>query len=65
MVDDAPTIEAYRAAFAATTGYPPPPGPFPLFRADITDLSIVRSEGDHLDIRWWREGEGAGQVQRS
>ena len=65
VVDDQPTIEAYREAFAAATGYPSPPGPFPLFRADITDLSMVRSEGDHLDIRWWREGEGAGQVQRS
>jgi len=62
VVDDAPTIDAYRAAFEKTTGYPPPPAPFPLFRGDITDLSIVRSIDDHPDIRWWREGEGVGSV---
>jgi len=64
-VEDDATMAQYRAAFEAATGYPPPPGPFPLFRAEITDLSIVRTEGDHLDIRWWREGEGVGSVQRT
>ena len=65
VVDDEPTFVRYRTAFEAVTGYPPPPVPFPLFKADITDLSIVRTAGDQLDIRWWREGEGAGQVLRS
>jgi hypothetical protein len=65
VVDDEPTVGRYRTAFEAVTGYPPPPGPFPLFRADITDMSMVRTAGDQLDIRWWREGEGVGSVQRS
>ncbi len=64
MVDDEPTIAEFRVAFEARTGYPPPPGPFPLFRADILDLSIVQSAGDRLDIQWWREGEGVGHVER-
>jgi hypothetical protein len=64
MVDDEPTIAEFRLAFEASTGYPPPPGPFPLFRADILDLSIVQSAGDRLDIQWWREGEGVGHVER-
>lgn len=63
-VDDEPTIERYRDAFAARTGYRPPPGPFHLFRAEIIDLSTVHPAGDHLDIRWWREGAGAGRLDR-
>jgi hypothetical protein len=63
-VDDEPTIERYRDAFAARTGYRPPPGPFHLFRAGIIDLSTVHPAGDHLDIRWWREGAGAGRLER-
>jgi len=63
-VSDEAAIGAFRAAFEMTTGYPPPPGPFPLFRAEIVDMSMVRSDGDRLDIRWWREGEGVGHVER-
>ena len=55
------TFTAMRAAFAAHTGSPTPPGPFPLFRADVVELSMVRPAGDHLDIDSWREG---GQVKR-
>jgi Pyridoxamine 5'-phosphate oxidase len=62
-VDDDPTIESFCAAFVDITGEPPPDGPFPLFYADVLDMSIVRSDGDHLDIRWWREGEGVGHTQ--
>jgi Pyridoxamine 5'-phosphate oxidase len=65
VVDDDESIGRYRAAFEAATGYPPPPGPFPLFRADIIDMSMVRTAGDQLDIRWWHEGEGVGSVQRT
>lgn len=63
-VQDEPTIKGYRKAFAAQAGYPPPPGPFHLFRADLTDLSTVRVAGDHLDIDWWREGIGVGRLER-
>ena len=61
---DEPTIKRYRQAFAAESGYPPPPGPFHLFRADVTELSTVRVAGDHLDIDWWREGAGVGRIER-
>lgn len=63
-VDDEPTIERFHDAFATRTGYRPPPGRFHLFRADIADLSTVHPAGDHLDIRWWREGAGAGRLER-
>jgi hypothetical protein len=60
-IDDEATFAAVRDAFAAHTGYPPPPGPFELFRADILELSMVQPAGDHLNIDSWREG---GQVKR-
>jgi hypothetical protein len=63
-VDDAPTIERYQKAFSAVSGYPPQPGPFHLFRADVTDISTVRLAGDHLDLDWWREGVGVGRIER-
>jgi len=63
-IDDPSVMVDFCDAFEATTGYPPPPGPFPLFRADILDISIVRSAGDHLDIRWWRADEGVGHIER-
>ena len=48
----------------AATGYPPPPGPFPLFKADVREVSTVRPAGDHLDIESWREGRGVRKVER-
>ena len=60
-VDDDATFSAMREAFAAQNGAPPPPGPFHLFRADVTEISVLRPAGDHLDIDVWREG---GQVER-
>jgi hypothetical protein len=58
---DDETFTAMRAAFAAETGAPPPPGPFHLFRGDVVELSMVQPAGDHLNIDSWREG---GQVKR-
>ena len=63
-IHDEATIANYRSAFALSAGYPPPAGPFPLFRADILDLSTIRSDGTRLEIEWWREGEGVGRVER-
>ncbi|MFI5225957.1 MAG: pyridoxamine 5'-phosphate oxidase family protein [Candidatus Limnocylindrales bacterium] len=62
-VDDEATVDNFCAAFAEVTDDPPPDGPFPLFRAEVLDMSIVRSDGDRLDIRWWREGEGVGHAE--
>jgi hypothetical protein len=63
-VADAPTIKRYQKAFAAESGYPPQPGPFHLFRADVSEISTVRLAGDQLDLDWWREGVGVGRIER-
>lgn len=53
-----------RAKFTAGAGEPPPPGPMHLFRADVSEISILRPAGDHLDIRWWTESGGEHQLDR-
>ncbi len=64
LADDTETLGRFREAFEAHTGYPPPPGPFPLFRADIYELSMLRPAGDHLNIDWWRVGGKVVRVER-
>jgi hypothetical protein len=63
-VDTQETMERFRQAFERHTGYPPPDGPIGLFLADVRDVSMMRPAGDHLDIEWWREGEGVKGVER-
>jgi hypothetical protein len=63
-VTDAADHARFVEAFTAATGSPPPPGPFELFRADVREISLLRPAGDHLDIRWWREGVGERQLDR-
>jgi hypothetical protein len=63
VVDEA-EFARFGEAFAAATGYPPPPGPFPLFKADVREVSTVKPAGDHLDIESWREGRGLRKVER-
>jgi hypothetical protein len=43
-----------------------PPGPSHLFRADVTELSVVRlaEAGDSLVVESWHEGRGVSRVQR-
>jgi general stress protein 26 len=43
-----------------------PPGPFDLFRADVSELTVIRvgAPADHLVIETWREGEGVRRVER-
>jgi hypothetical protein len=64
LADDAETLARFREAFEAHNGYPPPPEPFPLFRADVSEVSIVQPAGDHLNIEWWREGGEVVRVER-
>lgn len=59
-VDDEPT----RAAFAATLAQPPPSSEFALFRAELTDASLARVDGDHMVIDSWRDGAAPRQVRR-
>jgi hypothetical protein len=61
---DEATFGAFRDAFAAATGYPPPDGPFNLFRGDVDEVSILRPAGDHLDIDFWRAHDGLHHVDR-
>jgi hypothetical protein len=58
------TKTAFLAAFAEHTGVTPPT-PFVLFRVDVTELSFLRPEDDHLVIDWWRAGSGVHRVERS
>jgi hypothetical protein len=63
-VDDEAMLARYRDVFAAATGYPPPDGPFELFRADVTEISMLKPAGDHLDIEFWSERGGLKHVDR-
>ena len=50
------------AGFAEDT----PPGPFHLFRLDLTEVVLVRlgEPADHLVIESWHEGRGLRRVER-
>ena len=56
VVEDEKELSAFREAFAAATGYGPPPGPMHLFRVDVTEMSFLQPATDHLVIESWREG---------
>ena len=60
---DADSRRAFVAAVRDESG-DGPPEPFHAFRVDVDLASILLPAGDHLDIRWWREGEGESQVDR-
>lgn len=55
ILDEA-AVERLRARLTEA-GTPPPPGPMDLFRADLTDVSLVRVDGNELVIDSWRDGE--------
>lgn len=61
FVDDESTKHAFLAAAGGG-----PPGPFDLFRLEITDVSTVRlaPAGDHLVLHAWRPGEAARTIAR-
>lgn len=63
-VDDEATFSQFRTAFAEHAGYPPPEGPFQLFRADVQEMSLIKPGGDHLDIDFWRAGQPPTRVER-
>jgi general stress protein 26 len=63
LVTDDETFEAFKAAFTERHGGAPE-GKFPLFRLDVTSVSMLKPAGDHLDIRWWNERDGERQVDR-
>lgn len=63
-VEGAKAVAAFRHEFEAATGSAPPPGPFHLFRADVTEMSLLGAAGDHLNIDVWREGARARRIER-
>jgi Pyridoxamine 5'-phosphate oxidase len=64
LVEDEATMDAFRRAFEAHNGYAVPPGPFSLFRADVSELSTIQPGGDHLNIDYWRAGQPPRRIQR-
>ena len=64
LVQDTETFARYRQTFTEDKGEALPPEPFPLFRAEVSEISWLRPAGDHLDIRWWREGGQVVSVER-
>jgi hypothetical protein len=61
---DEAAFAAFRDAFAAQTGYPPPEGPFKLFRANVREILMLRPAGDHLTLDYWIDGQGLKHVDR-
>jgi hypothetical protein len=55
-----------KAAVASAEGGEAPPGPYHLFRVDVTEVVLVRvgDPADHLVIELWREGEGLRRTTR-
>ena len=42
-----------------------PPGPYHLFRCDITELVVTRVAGDRLLIESWHQGRGVERRERT
>jgi hypothetical protein len=61
---DPDAVDRFRDEFDRRTGAPPPPGPFDLWRLDLTEVSMLRPEADHLVIEIWRPGRPVRQVER-
>jgi hypothetical protein len=53
-------------AVARINGDAAPPEPSHLFRADVTEVSVLRlaRSGNHLVVETWREGRGVTRVER-
>lgn len=62
------TDEAEQATFLGwfeeANGYAPPP-PFHLYRAEVTEVVLVRPAEDHLVITTWHEGRGIQRIERA
>jgi hypothetical protein len=60
------TDPARKKAVQQASGGGEPPGPYHLFRVDVTEVVLTRvgDPPDHLVIEVWREGEGLRSMQR-
>src|SRR4051812_36828056 len=58
------TDEAEKQAWAGARPDGVPPGPFHLFRLDITEVVATWVADDQLHVESWREGRGVARVAR-
>jgi hypothetical protein len=63
-VADPDTVGRYVAAFERATGAPPPPGPFDLWRVDVTEVAMIAPGDDHLVVETWRPGRPRQRIER-
>lgn len=56
--------DAFVAAFEARTGYAAP-GPFHLFRVDVTEISVIKPGDNVLVIEWWNPESGQHRLERA
>jgi hypothetical protein len=65
-LDDLVRKQAFARRFEEETGFDPEAnGPWHLFSVDVTELSLIRPAGDHLDIDVWHPGEPPRRVERA
>ena len=64
VADGSPDMERFRRAFAEESGYGAAPADMVLFTADLTGVSALRPNGDHLIIDWWHPGDGPHSMKR-
>ena len=60
----ADAVERARERFAEVNGQAPPPGPFDLFRLDVTELVFLRPAVDHLVLESWTPARGYRRIER-
>src|SRR3954468_3811894 len=64
-LDDQTRKDAFARRFAEETGFDPNDnGAWHLFRVDVTELSLIRPGGDHLDIDVWHPGQPPRRIER-
>jgi len=64
VIDEEEEVVLFRKAFERHTGQKLPPGPMHLFGVDVTEMSFLAVQGDHLLIEWWRPGNEVQTVKR-
>jgi hypothetical protein len=62
VLDDGTKLDFTRA-FKEHTDFDVP-SPFDLFRVDVTEVSMLQPDEDHLVIEWWRPGEPLHRINR-
>jgi hypothetical protein len=65
LFDGDPRRDGFVEHLRANSEFDPDAGsPFHVFRVDVSEVMFLRPEGDHLDIRTWREGGDVRRIER-